>query len=95
MNITDIEVCPVHIAFDEISEKARLRGVRVSGAEIVGLVPKKVLIDAGKHYLTKQKRSLGVSESELIKIAVKSMGLDDLKPFNLMKKLLNICLLPS
>lgn len=92
MNITNIEVCPVHVAFDEISEKARLRGVRVSGAEIVGLVPKKVLIDAGKYYLAKQKRSLGVSESELIKIAVKSMGLDDLKPFNPNEKIIEYLL---
>ena len=81
MNITNISVTPVHVAFDEVCKSAAERGIRVSGSEIVGLVPKKVLIDAGKHYLLKQQRSTGVSEAELIKIAVKSMGLDDLKPF--------------
>ncbi|MCP6768651.1 hypothetical protein NL529_27805, partial [Klebsiella pneumoniae] len=65
----------------EVSEKAAARGIRVTGLEIVGLVPRKAIIDAGKHYLAKQHRSLGVSEDEIIKIAVKSMGLDDLKPF--------------
>ncbi len=82
MNITDSKQTPLHIAFDEISNKAAQRGIRVTGAEIVGLVPKKTLLDAGCHYLAKQQRSLGVNEQELIKIAVKSMGLDDLKPFN-------------
>jgi glutamate formiminotransferase/formiminotetrahydrofolate cyclodeaminase len=81
MNITNLSQTPLHIAFDEVSERARLRGIRVTGLEIVGLVPKKAIIDAGNYYLTKQKRSLGVSESELVKIATKSMGLDDLKPF--------------
>lgn len=92
MNITNISTTPVHIAFDEVSEKARLRGVRVTGAEIVGLVPKKVLIDAGKHYLKMQQRSVGVSESEIIKIAVKSMGLDDLKPFSPEEKIIEYLL---
>lgn len=82
MNITNINVTPVHVAFDEVCAKAAARGLRVTGAEIVGLVPKKVLIDAGKFYLRKQQRSTGISESEIIKIAIKSMGLDDLKPFN-------------
>jgi glutamate formiminotransferase/formiminotetrahydrofolate cyclodeaminase len=81
MNITNLSQTPLHIAFDEVSEKAQKRGIRVTGLEIVGLVPKAAMIDAGKYYLAKQKRSLGVSESEIIKIAVKSMGLDDLKPF--------------
>ena len=81
MNITNLSQTPLHIAFDEVSEKAQKRGIRVTGLEIVGLVPKKAIIEAGKYYLTKQKRSLGISESEIIKIAVKSMGLDDLKPF--------------
>jgi len=81
MNITNTSLTPLHIAFDEVCAKAAQRGIRVTGAEIVGLVPKKTLIDAGKYYLTKQQRSLGVDEKELIKIAVKSMGLDDLKPF--------------
>ncbi|MDD3724976.1 MAG: glutamate formimidoyltransferase [Bacteroidales bacterium] len=82
MNITDITQTPLHICFDEVVDKAAKRGIRVSGVEIVGLVPKSCLIDAGKYYLAKQQRSLGVSEKELINIAIKSMGLDDLKPFN-------------
>lgn len=81
MNITDLSQTPLHVAFDEVSEKANARGIRVTGLEIVGLVPKKAIIDAGKYYLTKQRRSLGITESEVVKIAVKSMGLDDLKPF--------------
>ncbi len=82
MNITNISVTPVHVAFEEVCKKAEERGIRVSGSEIVGLVPKKCMIDAGKYFLKKQQRSVGVSEEELIKIAVKSMGLDDLKPYN-------------
>jgi glutamate formiminotransferase/formiminotetrahydrofolate cyclodeaminase len=81
MNITNTTLTPLHVAFDEVCDKAIERGIRVTGAEIVGLVPKKTLIDAGKYYLAKQQRSLGVDEKELIKIAIKSMGLDDLKPF--------------
>lgn len=82
MNITNTNETPLHVAFDEVCEKAAARGIRVTGAEIVGLVPKKTLIDAGCYYLQKQRRSLGIDEREIIKIAVKSMGLDDLKPFN-------------
>lgn len=81
MNITNTSLTPLHIAFEEVCAKAAARGIRVTGAEIVGLVPKKALIDAGKFYLAKQHRSLGIDENEMIKIAVKSMGLDDLKPF--------------
>lgn len=81
MNITDIKTTPLHIAFDEVTRAAAARGVRVTGTEIVGLVPKSVLIDAGKYFLRKQQRSVGIHESEIIKIAVKSMGLDELKPF--------------
>lgn len=81
MNLTNINVTPVHIAFDEVCKKADARGVRVTGSELVGLVPLKSLTDAGKYFLQKQKRSTGVSEKELIKIAVKSMGLDELGPF--------------
>ena len=88
MNVTNISMTPVHVAFDEVCRAAQNRGIRVSGSEIVGLIPKKVLIDAGKHYLTKQQRSLGVSEEEIIKIAIKSMGLDDLKPFNPREKVI-------
>lgn len=81
MNITDIAATPLHIAFDEVSRAASARGLRVTGTEIVGLVPKRTIIDAGKYYLAKQQRSLGIAEDEIIKIAVKSMGLDELKPF--------------
>ncbi len=88
MNLTNISVTPVHKAFDEVSEKAGKRGLRVTGSELVGLVPLKAMLDAGKYFLAKQKRSLGVSESELIKIAVKSMGLDELKPFNPKEKII-------
>lgn len=88
MNVTDINVTPVHKAFDEVCAKASARGLRVTGSELVGLVPKKVLIDAGKYYLRKQQRSTGIAEEEIIKIAVKSMGLDDLKPFNAHEKVI-------
>ncbi len=81
MNLTNIGVTPLHVAFDEVCKKANERGIRISGTEIVGLVPKSCLIDAGKYFLRKQQRSTGISESEIIKIAIKSMGLDDLKPF--------------
>ena len=92
MNLTDIDVTPMHIAFDEVVEKARLRGVRVTGSELVGLVPLKAMLDAGKYFLRKQKRSVGVPEEELIKIAVKSLGLDDLKPFNPKEKIIEYLL---
>ncbi len=81
MNLTNINVTPVHIAFDEVCKKANERGIRVTGSELVGLVPLKAMLHAGKYFLNKQQRSVGVSESELIKIAVKSMGLDELAPF--------------
>jgi glutamate formiminotransferase/formiminotetrahydrofolate cyclodeaminase len=82
INLTDITVTSIHQAFDEVTEKARERGVRVTGSELVGLVPLQAMLDAGKHYLRKQNRSLGVSEEEIIHIAIKSLGLDELKPFN-------------
>ena len=88
MNITNTKVAPLHVCFDEVSAKAAARGIRVTGVEVVGLLPKKTLIDAGKYYLAKQQRSLGISEEEIIKIAVKSMGLDDLKPFNPKEKVI-------
>lgn len=88
MNITSIKQTPVHVAFDEVCRCAANRGIRVTGCEIVGLIPKSVLIDAGKHYLSLQQRSLGVSEEEIMKVAVKSMGLDDLKPFNPKEKII-------
>lgn len=86
MNLTNIGVTPLHVAFDEVCRAAEARGVRVTGTEIVGLVPKKALIDAGKHFLRKQHRSVGISESEIIRIAVRSMGLDELKPFKAEEK---------
>lgn len=88
INLTDINVTPMHIAFDEAVEKARLRGIRVTGSEIVGLVPLKAMLDAGKYFLRKQRRSVGVSEEELIKIAIKSLGLNDLYPFDPKKKII-------
>lgn len=81
MNLTNINITPVHIAFDEVCKKANERGIRVTGSELVGLIPLKAMLDAGKYFLKKQERSVGVSEKELIKIAVKSMGLDELSPF--------------
>ncbi len=92
MNITDMGKTPLHIAFDEVSRAAAARGIRVTGAEIVGLVPKRALIDAGKHYLRKQQRSLGIPEKEILKIAVKSMGLDDLKEFRPEEKVIEYML---
>jgi len=88
MNITNISVTPLHVAFEEVVAKAAARGVRVTGTEIVGLVPKSTLIDAGKYFLRKQQRSVGISEKEIIKIAIKSMGLDDLKPFDAKDKVI-------
>ena len=81
MNLTNISVTPVHVAFDEVCRKADARGVRVTGSELVGLIPLKSLLDAGRYFLAKQKRSAGVSDEELIKIAVRSMGLNDIHPF--------------
>ncbi len=81
LNLTDISVTPVHVAFDECCKKADARGVRVTGSELVGLIPMRAMLDAGRYFLRKQQRSTGVSDAELIKIAVKSLGLDDLYPF--------------
>ncbi len=81
MNLTNISVTPLHVAFDEVCRAAAARGLRVTGAEIVGLTPRRALLDAGRHYLRLQQRSLGISDEETIRIAIKSMGLDDLKPF--------------
>lgn len=92
MNITDMAVTPLHHAFDEVCRAAAARGLRVTGTEIVGLVPKRALIEAGKHYLRMQQRSLGIPESEIIKIAVKSMGLDELKPFQPEEKVIEYML---
>ena len=88
MNITDIKTTPLHVAFDEVCRCAANRGLRVTGTEIVGLVPKSTLIEAGKYFLRKQQRSVGIHDEEIIKIAIKSMGLDDLKPFNPKEKVI-------
>jgi len=88
MNITDIDATPLHVAYEEVSRAAAARGLRVTGAEIVGLVPRRVLLEAGRFYLEKQQRSLGISEEEIVKIAVRSMSLDDLKPFNPKEKVI-------
>lgn len=92
MNITNLSETPLHVAFDEVSDKAQKRGLRVTGLEIVGLVPKKTIIDAGRYYLAKQQRSLGITDAETIKIAIKSMGLDDLKPFDPAEKIIEYVL---
>lgn len=81
MNLTNISITPLHIAFDEVCNKAATRGIRVTGSELVGLVPLQAMLDAGKFFLNKQQRSEGVSEKELIRIAIKTMGLDELSPF--------------
>ena len=82
MNMTNLSITPLHAAFDEVCRAADARGVRVTGAEIVGLVPKSALVDAGRHFLRKQNRSTGLPERELVRIAIESMGLSNLKPFN-------------
>lgn len=81
MNLTDISTTPLHVAFDEVCRAAQARGLRVTGTEIVGLIPKRALVEAGRYFLEKQQRSTGIAEEEIIRMAVKSMGLDDLKPF--------------
>ena len=92
INLTNISIVPVHIAFDEVCKKAEARGIRVTGSELVGLIPLKAMLDAGKYFLKKQKRSTGVSEKELIRIAVRSMGLDELAPFTPEKKIIEYLL---
>ena len=90
MNITDIAATPLHVAFDEVCRAAAARGIRVTGTEIVGLVPKRTLIDAGRYFLHKQQRSSGIAESEIIRMAVKSMGLDELAPFRPEEKIIEM-----
>jgi len=92
MNLTNINITKVHTAFDEVSDKATAKGVRVTGSEIVGMVPKKVLTDAGIHYLKKQNRSLGVSEKELIEIAILTLGLNDISSFNPQERIIEFML---
>jgi glutamate formiminotransferase/formiminotetrahydrofolate cyclodeaminase len=92
INLTNISITPVHVAFEEACTKAQERGLRVTGSELVGLIPLKAMLDAAKYFLRKQQRSVGISEKELIKIAVKSLGLDDLKPFNPKEKIIEYLL---
>jgi glutamate formiminotransferase / formiminotetrahydrofolate cyclodeaminase len=92
INLTNISITPVHVAFEEACKRAQDRGLRVTGSELVGLIPLKAMIDAGKHFLRKQNRSVGISEEEILKIAIKSLGLDDLKPFNPKDKIIEYLL---
>ncbi len=92
MNLTNIGVTPVHVAFDEVCRKAEARGVRVTGSELVGLIPLKAMLDAGRWFLHRQQRSAGVSDEELVRTAVRSMGLSELKPFNPQEKIIEYIL---
>lgn len=92
MNLTDISTTPLHVAFDEVCRAAQARGLRVTGTEIVGLIPKRALVEAGRHFLRKQQRSTGIAESEIVRMAVKSMGLDDLRPFRPEEKVIEYLL---
>jgi len=92
INLTNISITPVHVAFEEACLKAQERGMRVTGSELVGLIPLRAMTDAGKYFLKKQQRSVGVSEEELVRIAIKSLGLDDLKPFNPKEKIIEYLL---
>jgi glutamate formiminotransferase/formiminotetrahydrofolate cyclodeaminase len=92
INLTNINITPVHIAFEEASKKALERGIRVTGSELIGLIPLQAMLDAGKYFLKKQQRSVGIAEEEIIKIAIKSLGLDDLKPFNPKEKIIEYLL---
>ena len=94
MNITDINKTPLHVAFDEVSRAATARGIRVTGTEIVGLVPRKAIVEAGKYFLKKQQRSVGLPEQEIIRMAIKSMGLDELGPFKPEDKIIEYMLAP-
>ena len=92
MNLTNINITPLHVAFEECRKSANRRGLRVTGSELVGLVPKKVLVEAGEYFLRQQNRSIGISEKEIIHIAVKSLGLDELGPFDPEKKIIEYLL---
>ena len=92
MNLTNISTTPVHVAFDEVCRKAEERGVRVTGSELVGLIPLKAMLDAGKYFLHKQKRSAGVAEEELVQMAIRSLGLSELKPFRPEEKIIEYIL---
>ncbi len=88
LNVTDMKTTPIHRVFEEVADKARARGLRATGSELVGLIPLSAMLDAGRHFLRKQQRSLGVSEAELVKIAVRSLGLDDLAPFDANRRII-------
>ncbi len=88
MNLTDIHVTPIHVAFEAVCERAWARGMRVTGSELVGLIPLQAMLDAGRYFLHKQQRSAGIPDEEIIRIAVKSMGLDELRPFEPRKKII-------
>jgi glutamate formiminotransferase/formiminotetrahydrofolate cyclodeaminase len=92
MNLTNISITPVHVAFDEVCRKAEVRGLRVTGSELVGVIPLNAMLEAGRYFLRKQQRSVGVSDKELIKIAVRSMGMDELTPFNPEEKIIEYML---
>ena len=92
MNLTDITTTSVHQAFDEVCERARDRGIRVTGSELIGIIPLQAMLDAGKYFLQKQHRSVGISDREIIKIAIKSLGLDDLAPFDPDKRIIEYIL---
>jgi len=92
INLTNINITSVHVAFEECVKSAESRGMRVTGSELVGLIPLQAMLDAGKYFLAKQKRSVGVNEEELIRIAIKSLGLDDLAPFDPNKKIVEYLL---
>ncbi|MDR2084129.1 MAG: glutamate formimidoyltransferase [Bacteroidales bacterium] len=92
MNLTDITITSVHEAFEEVSKKADIRGIRVTGSELVGLIPLQAMLDAGKYFLKKQQRSIGISDDEIIKIAIKSLGLDELYKFDPKKKIIEYLL---
>lgn len=95
MNLTDIMATPVHVAFDEVCERARERGIRVTGSELIGVIPLQAMLDAGKYFLQKQHRSVGISDREIIKIAIKSLGLDELAPFDPDKRIIEYMLMDN
>ena len=92
MNLTNMHITPLHVAFDTVCERATARGMRVTGSELVGLVPLQAMLDAGRYFLHKQQRSTGVGDAELVRIAIKSMGLDELGPFDPQKKIIEYCM---
>src|SRR5581483_9078845 len=95
MNLTDLDVTPLHVAFDTCDERARDRGLRVTGSEIVGLLPKSVLLDSGRHYLRRMGRPTGVPESALIHTAIRTLGLSEVKPFDPKERVIEYRLAPA